>query len=117
MIRAFARFALLVSLSCALQGLQGCADDDGDARSGTLSGTVRDGQTGKALRGARVDFLADTGEKGSDSTDKSGHFGISVQTLSPLGRLTVSKAGYRTRTVTTFMDDGDNSQQIDLLQE
>jgi hypothetical protein len=116
MARLLTSLALLVSLFCTAFG---CADDDGaqGERSVSLSGTVRDGQTGGALKGVRVEFLADTGEKAADTTDKSGHYGVTLQTLSPLGRLTASKAGYRTRTVTTFADDNDVRQDIDLLKE
>jgi len=117
-VRSKARFAGVFVLLALAGAVHGCADDDGSSlMSGSVSGRVRDGQSGKTLGGAQVDFLADTGESASDKSDKDGHYGITVQALSPLGRLTVSKAGYHTRVVTTFLDDGDVSVDIDLLRE
>lgn len=116
LIRGIARFALALSLWC---GPLGCADDDDAAGqlTGSLTGTVRDAQTANAVGGADVAYLADTGERASDKTDKDGRFGMTVHALSPLGRLTVSKPGYKTRVVTTFLDDGSADTTIELLRD
>lgn len=117
MARFLAKLALLMSLAGTVGA---CADDDdsnGVQRDAALSGSVRDGQTGQGLGGARVEFLADTGEKASESTNKSGRFGLVVRAMSPLGRLTVSKPGYRTRVVSVFLDENEVSVDIDLLKQ
>jgi hypothetical protein len=109
--RALSRAALLLSLSLAVAA---CADDDEDTIQGTVHGTVRDADTGKPLKGVDVVFEADTLEQADDSTDGDGVFSMQVSAATPTGRLSASKSGYETRTVSVFLDDGDVAVDIDL---
>jgi hypothetical protein len=108
-----ARVALTAALALASAG---CADDDG-ALHGSVHGTVRDGASGKALKGVAVAFESDTLEEAADTTDGEGRFSINVSARTPSGRLTASKTGYETRTVSVFLDDGDVNVDIELERE
>jgi hypothetical protein len=92
----------------------GCADDNGGSVHGSVHGTVRDAMTGKHLKGVDVVFVADTLEEASDKTDADGKYAINVSAATPNGRLTASKSGYETRTVSVFLDDGDVTADIQL---
>lgn len=109
----FARGVLFAALTWASAG---CADDDGGLH-GTVHGTVRDGTSGRGLKGVEVSFQSDTLDEAADTTDGEGRFAINVSALTPSGRLSASKAGYETRTVSVFLDDGDVNVDIDLERE
>jgi hypothetical protein len=112
--RGLARSALLfVTLTL---GAAACADDDDGALHGSVHGTVRDAMSQKVLKGVKVAFVADTLEQAEDKTDDKGRFAISVSAVTPSGRLTAEKAGYETRTVSVFLDDGDVAVDIELEQ-
>jgi hypothetical protein len=108
-----AKGAVIAALTWASAG---CAADD-DALHGTVHGTVHDGTSGKRLKGVEVSFESDTLDEAADTTDGEGRFAINVSALTPSGRLTASKAGYETRTVSVFLDDGDVNVDIELEQE
>ncbi len=104
-------------LIAALAGASaGCADDD-DALHGTVHGTVRDAASGKGLKGVEVAFVSDTLEEADDTTDAQGRFVINVAASTPSGRLTASRDGYETSTVSVFLDDGEVKIDIDLARD
>lgn len=118
--RSLATRALLAPLSGALLlclTFAGCADDDGGKVHGAVHGTVRDAMTGKQLKGVDVLFVADTLEEASDTTDGDGKYVINVSAATPSGRLTASKSGYETRTVSVYLDDSDVTVDIELDQD
>lgn len=111
---AFARARLGGAALAACMMIAGCAEDGSDGVHASLHGIVRDARSGKRLSGVQVEFRADTLETASDTTDGSGTFAMSVQARSKHGRLTASKAGYVTSTVSAFLDDADVSIDIAL---
>lgn len=110
--RGFAsRSLLLFGLTFAVAS---CADDDGVKVHGAVHGTVHDGMTGKPLKGVAIEFVADTLEEASDTTDGNGRYSINVVAATPSGRLTASKTSYETRTVSVYLDDSDVALEIEL---
>jgi hypothetical protein len=109
-----ARSAFLVALTLVSVA---CAGGDDGALHGSVHGTVRDATNSKKLKGAKVVFVADTLEQAEDTTDGEGKFVIEVSASTPSGRVTASKTGYQTHTVSVFLDDGDVSVDIDLERE
>jgi hypothetical protein len=95
----------------------GCASDDDGTLHGAVHGTVSDGSSGKRLKGVEVAFESDTLDDASDTSDGEGRFSINVSARTPSGRLTASKAGYETRIVSVFLDDGDVNVDIELEKE
>jgi hypothetical protein len=91
----------------------GCAGE-GDALHGAVHGTVRSTPGGKGLKGVDVTFVSDTLEEADDTTDAEGRFVIHVAARTPSGRLTASKVGYETSTVSVFLDDGEVKIDIEL---
>jgi hypothetical protein len=91
-----------------------CGDDGGDAVHASLHGIVRDARSGKRLSGVEVEFEADTLETASDTTDSSGVYAMNVGAAAKNGRLTASKPGYVTSTVSAYLDDADVSIDISL---
>jgi len=118
---ARARTRALLSLSGLLLSLAvllaACADDDGDAAYGALHGTVRDAMDGKRLKGVSVEFVSDTLERASDTTDSEGKFSFDVVSVAPSGRLTAEKSGYERRVVSVFLDDSDVTVDLELERE
>lgn len=94
----------------------GCAGED-DALHGAVHGTVRSAASGKGLKGVEVTFVSDTLEEADDTTDADGRFVIHVAARTPSGRLTASKVGYETSTVSVFLDDGEVKIDIELEQD
>ena len=103
-----------VALGMCVWLLAGCSDDGGDSVHASLHGIVRDARTGKRLSGVKVEFEADTLETASDTTDGSGTYAMNIEAASENGRLTASKTGYVTSTVSAFLDDADVSVDISL---
>jgi hypothetical protein len=101
-------------LACALG--TGCGEE-ADGAVGQIHGTVRNAESGKVIRGARVTFTADTLESAADKTNDEGHYTISVESRSVRGRVEVSKAGYETRVVSVFLDDVEVDIDVNLEED
>ena len=104
---------------CAALGLAaalalGCGDDGGSAIHAALHGIVRDADTLKRVSGVKVEFVADTLEQASDTTDDDGSYALNVEAAAETGRLTASKSGYEPRVVSVFLDDADVAIDIVL---
>jgi hypothetical protein len=90
-----------------------CADDGSAAINAALHGTVRDAETGARLSGVKIEFESDTLETLSDKTNSHGSYALNVDSDTPTGRLTASKAGYETGVVSVFLDD--NNVAVDIV--
>lgn len=113
---AAATLALLGGWFAISLAIASCTDAD-EGIHGAVHGTVRDSMTKKPIKGVEVVFVADTLEQADDATDGDGRYAIEVVAASPNGRLTATKAGYETHTVSVFLDDGDVTVDIDLEHE
>jgi hypothetical protein len=104
-------------LLCLL-ALGSCGNDaSGDELLGRVHGTVREADTRKAVKGARVRFLSDTLDEDTDTTDRDGTFRVSAVTDTANGRLEVTKRGYQKRIVSVYLDDESVNVDVDLLRE
>jgi hypothetical protein len=107
-IRSALLAAALLSSSC------GADDPERADTRGQVHGTVRDAQSGDAIKGVQVRFVSDTLDEASDTTDGDGRYRIDVVTDTDRGHLEATKSGYARRVVSVYLDDESVAIDIDL---
>jgi len=105
--------ALCLWAALALGPVCACGASD-EAADGTISGTVTDTTTGRAIRGASVRFVSDTLDEQSAETNASGRYQLVVVSDTPQGHIEAQKSGYRSRTVSVYLDEPTLQVDIEL---
>jgi hypothetical protein len=108
----------LRSLLAWLPLLWGCGDSgEAAASQRTISGEVRDAQSGRGIAGAVVGFSSDTLETAETSTDDDGHFELEVDVTAGVmfGHVSATHRDYETAAaVSVYFDGAENVLDIEL---
>jgi hypothetical protein len=96
----------------------GCvASSEGTATQRTLSGEVRDAQSGRGIAGAMVKLSSDALDRAETSTDDDGHFSLSLEVSDGVlfGHVSASHRDYeRAAAASVYLDGADNVIEIEL---
>ncbi len=98
----------------------GCKDGDvqADLADGVaVRGVVTDASSDKKLAGVKVTFTSDTLDTADDVTDGEGRFTLTVFSRTPKGRLVAKKSGYKSSTVSVYLDAPVVAADLTLVKE
>lgn len=96
----------------------GCGDSgEPVASQRTISGVVRDAQSGRGIAGALVEFSSDTLETAQRSTDDDGHFELDVEVSEGVlfGHVSATHRDYeKAAAMSVYFDGEQNVLDIEL---